>query len=179
MTGPSSIREATADDAGTIARIRVDSWRAAYAGIVPSNLLDRLEASAFAERLLIRLNGPDPGVLVTELHDGTIAGFVIAGPCGDDDAAGAGEVHAIYLAPGARGRGLGARLLEAARAWLAARGFTVVVLWVLTENGPARRFYERQGFDPDGAARMLDFDGTSIEEIRYRRSIARVPVPSA
>jgi RimJ/RimL family protein N-acetyltransferase len=44
---------------------------------------------------------------------------------------------------------------------------------VLTANAPARRFYERQGFEPDGAKRVLDFDGTPIEEIRYQRTAGR------
>jgi GNAT superfamily N-acetyltransferase len=163
------IRPAASDDALEIARVRVDSWRAAYAGIVPAPLLEAMDASVFAERLARRLDGPDHGVLVTESPDGAIEGFVISGECGDDDAPGTGEVYAIYLAPDVRGRGLGAPLLEAACGWLGGRRFATVVLWVLTANGPARRFYERQGFQQDGGARTLDFDGTPIEEIRYRR----------
>jgi GNAT superfamily N-acetyltransferase len=176
---PGSVREATADDASEIARIRVDSWRAAYAGIVPGHLLDGMEASAFAERLAPRLGTPDHGVLVMRAAAGAIRGFAIAAPSRDDDAAGEGEIQAIYLAPEARGQGIGGPLLEAACAWLADQGFEMVLLWVLTANDPARRFYARLGFVPDGATRMLDFDGTPIEEIRYRRSIARRPVPSA
>jgi GNAT superfamily N-acetyltransferase len=161
------------EDAAAIARVRVDSWRATYAGIVPAPLLAAMDASVFAGRLAHRLDEPDHGVLVTESPAGVIDGFVIAGACADEDAAGLGEVHAIYLAPDRRGRGLGPPLLEAACSWLAGRGFTTIVLWVLTANAPARRFYERQGFQADGAARMLDFDGTPIEEIRYRRAARR------
>ena len=84
----------------------------------------------------------------------------------------AGEIEAIYLAPEARGTGLGRPLLEAAAAGLARAGFATAVLWVLTANEEARRFYERAGFRPDGAARSLDFDGTPIEEIRYRRALS-------
>jgi ribosomal protein S18 acetylase RimI-like enzyme len=175
---PGSVRKATADDAGAIGRIRVDSWRATYAGIVPAHLLDGMEASAFAERLAPRLGALDHGIFVTTTRAGVIRGFAIAASCRDEDAAGEGEVQAIYLAPEARGQGVGGPLLEAACAWLADQGLETVVLWVLIANAPAQRFYERLGFVPDGAARMLDFDGTPIEEIRYRRSIARVPVPS-
>jgi RimJ/RimL family protein N-acetyltransferase len=39
---------------------------------------------------------------------------------------------------------------------------------VLTDNARARRFYEAAGWRPDGTVRILDFDGTPIEEIRYR-----------
>jgi PPOX class probable F420-dependent enzyme len=170
-----AVRTATVDDAVTIARIRVASWRAAYAGIVPEPLLAGMDPSAFAERLASRLAGRDHGVLVAQPNGGDVEGFVIAGPSTDADAPGAGEINAIYLAPGARGRGVGASLLEAACAQLAERGFSAVVLWVLTANTPARRFYARMGFDRDAAARILDFDGTPIEEVRYRRSA----IPSA
>jgi L-amino acid N-acyltransferase YncA len=169
VTDRARVRVAVVDDAAAIARIRVESWRATYAGIVPAPILERMDAATFAERLAGRLDAADHGVLVTQQLDGAIAGFAIAGECRDDDVIRAGEIHAIYLAPEQRGRGLGVPLLEAACAWLADRGFATVVLWVLTANAPARRFYERQGFVQDGAARMLDFDGTPIEEIRYRR----------
>lgn len=163
------LRGATIHDAAAIARIRVDSWRAAYAGIVPARILERMDAAAFAPRLALRLGGADHGILAAQAADGAVEGFVIAGPSRDEDAQGAGEIGAIYLAPEARGRGIGAALLEAACEGLADRGFGSVVLWVLTANAPARRFYERHGFARDGAAQMLDFGGTPIEEIRYRR----------
>ena len=173
MSRRPALRVATSDDASAIARIRVDSWRAAYAGIVPARILERMDAAAFAPRLALRLGGADHGTLVAQAAGGAVVGFVIAGPSRDEDARGAGEIEAIYLAPGARGRGIGAALLEAACASLADRGFGNVVLWVLTANAPARRFYERHGFARDGGAQMLDFDGTPIEEIRYRRAVGR------
>jgi len=55
---------------------------------------------------------------------------------------------------------------------MAGRGFTSAILWVLTANDGARRFYEAGGWQPDGATNMLDFDGTPIEEIRYRLDLA-------
>ena len=111
--------------------------------------------------------------LVVEDDRGRVAGYALTAPARDDDAAGLGELEAIYLDPGARGQGLGRPLLDAALAELAAAGFGTVVLWVLTANASARRFYERAGFRPDGAVRTLDFDGTPIEEIRYRRAESR------
>lgn len=50
-------------------------------------------------------------------------------------------VHALYLAPKARGRGVGRRLLDAAKA-RAGR----LELWCLQANLDARRFYAREGF---------------------------------
>lgn len=165
------IRDAVAADARAIAEIRVASWRAAYAGIVPASILDGLHVERTDAWMSARIDDPGTrGTLVIEGDDGRPAGYALIAPTTDADAAGLGEVEAIYLAPDARGRGLGRPLLDAAADRLADGGFRVAVLWVLTANLPARRFYERAGWAPDEAARMLDFDGTPIEEIRYRRS---------
>lgn len=50
-------------------------------------------------------------------------------------------VTALYLAPEARGRGMGATLLAQAKA-----GCDALQLWCFQSNERARRFYERQGF---------------------------------
>lgn len=172
MTDP-VVREATPTDARRIAEIRIASWRATYAGIVPAPILERMDVARHEAWIMDRIVGPAARTtLVVEDADGRLAGYALSAPAGDADAAGTGEVEAIYLDPEARGRGLGPPLLRAAMDALALGGFDTVVLWVLTANAPARRFYERAGFRPDGAARMLDFDGTPIEEIRYRRGFS-------
>ena len=51
-----------------------------------------------------------------------------------------GEVEALYLAPEARGKGLGKALLDEAKAV----GF--LQLWAFQANIGARRFYLREGF---------------------------------
>jgi len=45
-----------------------------------------------------------------------------------------------------------------------------VVLWTLTENARARRFYARAGFAPDGATNILTALG-DVEELRYARDL--------
>jgi len=168
------VRAAVAADAHAIATIRLSSWRATYAGIVPAALLDRMDLARNEAWISGRLADPrGQSTLVVEDEPGRIAGYALTAPARDDDAAGLGELEAIYLDPGARGQGLGRPLLEAALAELAKAGLGTVVLWVLTANASARGFYERAGFRPDGAVRTLDFDGTPIEEIRYRRAESR------
>ena len=173
-TGPTAgpvVRAATVADARAIATIRLASWRATYAGIVPAALLDRMDLARNETWIAGRVADPQgQGTLVVEDAEGHVAGYALTGPARDDDAAGLGELGAIYLDPDARGRGFGRPLLDAALEELAAAGFGTVVLWVLTANASARRFYERAGFRPDGAVRTLDFDGTPIEEIRCRRA---------
>lgn len=164
------VRAAKVADARAIAEIRVASWRATYPGLVPDVTLERMDVDRDEARFRVKLADPRQRAFVVEDRNGHVAGFVLSAAARDEDAAGLGEVQAIYLDPAARGRGLGRPLLDAALADLAGAGLATVVLWVLTANVPARRFYERAGFRLDGAARILDFDGTPVEEIRYRRA---------
>jgi len=63
---------------------------------------------------------------------------------------------AMWVAPGARNRGVGARLLEAVVRWAATAGLHFVRLDVATANLAARRLYERRGFIPTGRSRRYE-----------------------
>jgi RimJ/RimL family protein N-acetyltransferase len=80
-------------------------------------------------------------------------------------------VYAIYLAPAAWSTGAGRALMDTALAGLRAGGYRRVVLWVLTGNARARRFYAKAGFAPDGATNILTGLG-GVEELRYARPLA-------
>ncbi len=60
------------------------------------------------------------------------------------------ELVSVYVAPEARGLGLGAALIEDALARLARAGIAIAKLSVAEESGPARRLYERLGFETYG-----------------------------
>jgi RimJ/RimL family protein N-acetyltransferase len=170
--GARRVRLARPADAADLADVHVRSWQAAYRGIVPDAILDGLSverrAAWWRETLA---TDRTLRVWVVE-HDGRVAGFAATAPRRDDDLPpDAGEVESIYLAPEAWSRGLGRAVLAAAVDDLGERGFEPLVLWVLTLNERARRFYEAAGWRPDGERRVLDFDGTPIEEMRYARTI--------
>lgn len=66
-----------------------------------------------------------------------------------------GWIEQLYLRPAAVGNGLGARLVECAKAELG----TLIRLYTFRANAGARRFYERRGF------RVLELgDGSGNEE---------------
>lgn len=147
----------------------------AYRGIVPDAILDGMSVEARREfwRRVIGRRAFDPSndarVWVVE-EDDVVRGFAATRACRDADAApGTGEVHSIYLAPEAWGRGLGSQLLDRAADDLRVRGFAPLVLWVIEANTRGRRFYERAGWRPDGARQPIDFDGVPVNEIRYGR----------
>ena len=100
--------------------------------------------------------------------DGAIVGFA---SCGESrDAPGEGELYAIYALPVAWGTGAGPALMAAALTALRAGGFETASLWVLDDNPRARRFYEREGWVPDGGRREEEFLGVPVGEVRYRIS---------
>ena len=139
-----SVRVATADDADAIERIRTDTWRDAYRGLIPNAVLDRLGYDGSRRREMMSQQRADRFVLVAE-HDDEIAGFVNGGPSRSADLPYAGEIYAIYVLPEHQGHGHGAALLRAGARELVARGVNAMVVWVLRENKPSRAFYERMG----------------------------------
>ena len=168
------IRLARTEDAGAIGDLQVRSWQAAYAGIVPASVLDRLSpdrrARFWSEAIARQLVTPGSERTWVIEEDRQVVGFASSGKARDDDLSeGTGELHAIYLAPEAWSRGLGGRLLEHTVMELEALKLDPLVLWVIATNERARSLYERYGWHPDGARRPLDFDGTPVDEIRYRR----------
>jgi ribosomal protein S18 acetylase RimI-like enzyme len=161
------IRRATAEDAPGIARVQVETWRTAYAGLIDAAFLDALSVPAGASRWESHIADPAAAVYVA-LDGAEVAGFASTGPARDADAPAAGEVYAIYVHPSAQRRGLGGALLGTALGDLAAGGRAEALLWVLTGNAPARAFYAARGGTPDGTARAIDVGGAMVDEVRYR-----------
>ena len=82
-----------------------------------------------------------------------------------------GELYAIYVVPGAWGRGAGRALMEETLARLRTDGFQEAVLWVLEDNPRTRRFYELAGWRTDGGSKNEEWLGTRVDEVRYRISL--------
>lgn len=173
------VRPATGDDAAAIARVQVQTWRDAYAGLMASAVLDSLSVPAGAARWATLLARPDVGTHVATVG-GDVRGFVCAGGARDADAnARAGEVYAIYVLPSAQRRGTGAALLDAAVSGMVDRGCDTFLLWVLTANAAGRAFYEARGWSWDGSARRVDVGGDVVAEVRYERKSAGAATPGA
>lgn len=167
---PPIVRRALPEDAERLARIHVASWREAYRGLLPDELLDQLTV-ARRERQWRHLLGRTEGSTLLAERGGEAVGFVALGAPRDADLAaqgGVGEVHAIYLLASAWGCGYGRMLWEAALAGLRDRGDREVALWVLEANERARGFYERMGLAADGWRKSERMGPALLEEVRYR-----------
>lgn len=158
-----SVRAATPADARGIAEVHVLTWRAAYARVFPAGVLASLSVDRRAEQWLEPLVAGDR-IWVAE--DGeSVVGFASAGPSRtEEDVA---ELYAIYVVPDAWGTGAGHELMQAAIGWFLAEEYTTAMLWVLSDNPRARRFYEREGWRTDGETRVESVRGVDVEETLY------------
>ena len=137
------------------------SWHEAYAGLIPPEYLDgftlsRCETIArkWTDNLLVAKDGE------------RVIGFCGYGGYRDDSLPDTGEIFALYVLSPYYGTGVGAMLMNAALARL--DRYPAVALWVLGDNGRAIRFYEKQGFIPDGTEQTVSL-GAPLREIRMIR----------
>jgi GNAT superfamily N-acetyltransferase len=156
------VRAARPSDAADIARVHVEAWRAAYVDIVPQAVLDRLSVDRRRDGWMRRLGEPAESRTIVASAGGRIVGTA--------------ELDSIYLLPEVWHRGIGRDLIERALGDLAERGFSTVILWVLSDNARGRHFYEAGGWRPDGGVETLDFDGTSLGAVRYRLDLRARPI---
>ena len=93
---------------------------------------------------------PSPGALLFAEAGGECVGYLVLGWCFSIEQGGRHVlVDELYLVPAARGRGLGAALLEAACDWARSQGAAVARLEVNHHNARARALYLRSGFRDD------------------------------
>ncbi|MET8856496.1 GNAT family N-acetyltransferase [Streptomyces sp. NPDC004579] len=170
------VREMTLADCARVAEIRVRGWQNAYKGLMPQSYLDGLSVAEDAARRRDRLLQGDGSVvnLVAE-RAGSVVGWACHGPHRDDEVRSRDvELYAIYVHPDVLGQGIGQALLRESVDRCAAAGHERMLLWVLKENAPARRFYERAGFGPDGAEEPFEAAGVAVPEVRYARVLTGV-----
>jgi ribosomal protein S18 acetylase RimI-like enzyme len=88
-------------------------------------------------------------------------------------------VSRIAVAPGARGRGLGERLLDEAEREGLRRGCARLVLEVAPESAAARRLYDRHRFSEIGVAKVVDpVTGRSLQYVHLAKPLNVLVTPS-
>jgi ribosomal protein S18 acetylase RimI-like enzyme len=162
-------------DADAIASVHVESWRAAYPGIVAQSFLDNLSVERRAAFWATVLAEPGASATWVAERGDEVVGFAGIGPPGETDQVelppDAVELATIYVRPSAMGNGIGRALLDRVTTHLVERGVSTGMLWVFEDNHSARRFYEAAGWQPDGARRDHDVGGQRIPIVRYRRTL--------
>ncbi|WP_037081201.1 GNAT family N-acetyltransferase [Pseudonocardia spinosispora] len=164
------IRSATVQDAAGIAEVQVASWREAYRGLLPAEVLDNLSPAHRGERWSSILADEMPRTATFVATEADIVGFASIGPCRGDHSD--GELYALYLRPDRWRQGIGSRLHTAALAAMRDFGFADAILWALVGNERAFSFYRRHDWREDGAERIEHRpDGTELPEVRFHRRL--------
>jgi GNAT superfamily N-acetyltransferase len=167
-----TVRAATPADADAIGRIQVETWRAAYAGLMPDEAIASFDVEArqaMWREGLARVPRPGSATFVAEAG-GRPVGFATAGAARDEPD-GTGELYAIYVDSASWSTGAGRALIEQVEASLRDSGFREAMLWVLEGNERAERFYRLAGWSHDGGRKVEEFQGAVVTEVRYRKPL--------
>jgi ribosomal protein S18 acetylase RimI-like enzyme len=159
------IRRATLDDAAEIARVHVATWRSAYRNLLPADFLESLNEASYAERWTRVIGDISTRVFVAEQPEG-IVGFASGGRERAGEQGYAGELYAIYILEAAVQRGHGRELVHAIAGALREMHLPNMIVWVLRDNAPARRFYERLG-GVYVRSQPITIGTTTLEEVSY------------
>jgi GNAT superfamily N-acetyltransferase len=190
------IRAGSAADAAQVAAVQREGWFAAYDGIIPAEIIDRVTAPDHGARVrqtfrtrpwqrmfvAVAADQEGPGQDGEPTASG-IVGYASFGPetdvmsapwshplTTDGEDGSVAELYALYVHPAWWSTGTGRALMERVLARTSTAGYQSITLWVLRDNLRARRFYERAGFAPDGATNVLR-RLADVTELRYRRAL--------
>ena len=185
------IRAGSAADAAQVAAVQREGWFAAYEGIIPAEIIDRVTAPDGGARVRQSFRTrPWQRMLVAVAEQerpgkagARVVGYASFGPETDVQSAPwphplstdgedrrVAELYALYVRPAWWSTGTGRALMHRVLARTSGAGYRFVTLWVLRDNQRARRFYQQAGFAPDGATNVLSSLGNVIE-VRYRRAL--------
>jgi ribosomal protein S18 acetylase RimI-like enzyme len=167
------LREARRGDELAVAGVHVRSWQEAYRDLMPAEFLAGLDPRDRAARYEFEGGEEGPWTVVA-VEDGggePIVGFVTFGRSRDADALGLGEIYALYVDPTRHQAGAGRLMMAEARRRLLDAGIAEAVLWVLDGNERAAAFYEREGWERDGATREENPYDIVSNVSRFRRRL--------
>lgn len=161
------IRDAGVEDAEALTHVRSLSWRSAYDGLLPAELIRRAShPDSERQRSFLDADAARRALLAED--DGAAVGMAAYGP-GRESRTDA-ELYVIYVLPEYWSRNVGGPLMERVLDGVRAEGYRRIFLWVLSTNGRARRFYEKHGFTAAGE-RVAERYGHQTHETRYERTV--------
>jgi GNAT superfamily N-acetyltransferase len=176
-----AVRPAAVDDVDEIVRIQATTWEAAYAELLPPTALEQLRTPQAHQAWRTAVEaGPGFHVLVATEGEWTV-GFCAATPAQapdghtpSDEPIGPehwAEIGALLVEPRWGRRGHGGRLLATVAQALRESGALFGLAWVPEADAASRKFYERAGWETDGAVRVLDTGDGTLREVRITGSL--------
>ena len=162
------IRNATIQDARSIATIHIDAWKLAYRGIVSEAYLKKLDLGVKTQSWETILKEQKSQTFVME-SVGEITSWISYGKSRDHNQDRIGEIWALYVCPKFWRHGHGAALIKHVEEIAKKDRKSSLVLWVLDQNKQGRSFYEKVGYIPDGAEKSIEIEQVKLEELRYEK----------
>ena len=167
------IRVATETEIPAIAALHLLSWKTAYRGVVPDDLLDydptdsrTIEGSMAGWRSTLTANPEN--LTVAQYDDDGIVGFCCAGAV-DDATRNAPfdfQVYGLHVDPAHYRRGIGSALFRNALVRMGCLGLNRPIVWTLEDLSQSRRFYEKLGGKVVREG-MWDLRGHKLREVAY------------
>lgn len=177
-------RTAQPVDVAEIARIHRDTWRTAYADLVPAEVLQAIDVD---ETAATWSEAVGRGQVFVAVEGEWTVGFCVAGQAPEDEVAGADgslppdagttALVSVLVEPRWGRRGHGGRLLATAAEHLRGAGATRGIAWVPEADKASIGFYGKAGWEPDGTVRTLDAGGRPLREIRVTGGLALLLEP--
>lgn len=184
------VRPARKSDAEEIARIQLSTWRAAFADVVPADVLDELSQDWLAGHWRESCAAPPSSAhqifVAVEQNESDRAdvrsvGFAAVGPDTDaaedpdEDSEVCAEVTELLVEPRFGRRGHGSRLLSAAVAHWREHHVETARAWLFVRDPASLAFYKSAGWDVDGARRSLHMGGEQIPQLRLHADVVEAP----
>lgn len=154
------IRDATVDDAESIAHVHTTSWHETYGRFVDDPATNPwFDVERRITMWRSNLEHETFATLIAEDESGII-GFAAAQVVTEPDAVRPEELTMLFVLARAHGSGAGQALLDAVL------GDRPASLWVAADNPRAHSFYGRNGFVADGATSSFGPIGTTVRLVR-------------
>ena len=161
------IRKAIKTDSYNIANLIASSWQTAYKGLIEDKFLNSLSVEVMAqnwERNILNQDEND-NIFVCE-ENNKILGVIRFGKPSDNSETYNSEIHALYVEPSLKGKGIGTKLFEFAKKYFIEKNTTNMIIWCLKNNLPSIKFYEKMG-GSIASTRKAIVHNIEVEEVGF------------
>lgn len=161
------IRKARNGDEKTLAHIQTESWKAAFADIIPADDLKKYTDISKAETMyenVLKSGYAEMSILEIDGKPHCIAAWSKAKNPEFSDSAELICIHSLY---DNWGKGYGTMMMNHIFNEIKNSGYNSVLLWVFEKNTRARNFYEKHGFVLTGNTQTT----YGAVEVMYRKEL--------
>lgn len=168
-----TIRKAVPADALAISIVSAYTWKTAYSGLLPDEMMDSRIAKLpqSAERMRQAILEKDDFLVATV--DDTVVAFCAFHPSRDENYPNSGEIGAIYCLEGFHGYGIGKAIFQAGVKELIKMGYQTMMLNCLQGN-PTLGFYQHMGGKVIARKEDVRPEHTLVEDVVFYEDLEAI-----